>query len=94
MTGLLNYVAGGPRPAGPRRDARGTLLALVPPHKVMHGSDSGSVPEDPAYCAHSLRVVLARVLNEDRTGYGWSERDCAATAHAVMSENARRLFKI
>jgi hypothetical protein len=71
-----------------------TLLALVPPHKVMHGSDSGSVPEDLAYCAHSLRVVLARVLNEYRTGYGWSERDCAATAHAVMSENARRLFKI
>jgi hypothetical protein len=71
-----------------------TLLALVPPHKIMHGSDSGSAPEDPAYCAHSLRVVLARVLNEYRAGYGWSERDCAATARAVMSENARRLFRI
>ncbi len=71
-----------------------TLLALVRPQKVLHGSDSGSMPEDPAYCAHSLRVVLARVLNEYRSAHGWSERDCAATARAVMSENARRLFTI
>jgi hypothetical protein len=71
-----------------------TLLAIVPPQKLMHGSDSGSVPEDLAYCAHNLRVVLARVLNDYRTSYGWSERDCAVAAGAVMSENARRLFKI
>lgn len=71
-----------------------TLLALAPPGKIMHGSDSGSVPEDLAYCAHTLRVVLARVLDEYRAGFGWSERDCARIARAVMSENARRLFRV
>ena len=71
-----------------------TLLAIAPPQKIMHGSDSGSVPEDPAYCAHMLRVVLARVLNDARGAYGWSERDCEVVARGVMNENARRLFRI
>jgi predicted TIM-barrel fold metal-dependent hydrolase len=71
-----------------------TLLAIVPPHKIMHGSDSGSVPEDPAYCAHNLRVALARLLNDYRSSYGWSESDCSKIATAVMNENARRFFRI
>src|SRR5262249_5990892 len=37
-----------------------TLLALVPPQKVLHGGDSGSIGEQLAYCAHNLRLSLAR----------------------------------
>jgi hypothetical protein len=70
------------------------FLSLAPSTKVMHGSDSNNVPEEIGYCASNTRRVLARVLNDFRTHYGWTDADCSAIARNVMSENARRVFRI
>jgi hypothetical protein len=70
------------------------FLSLAPSTKVMHGSDSNNVPEEMGYCASNTRRVLARVLNDFRSHYGWTDADCATIARNVMSENARRVFKI
>lgn len=69
------------------------FLALAPSEKIMHGSD-WSTPETLGYCAYNLRNVLARILNDYRDVYGWSEHDCETMARNVMSENARRVYDI
>lgn len=70
------------------------LLGLAPSEKVMHGSDSGSVPETMGYCADNIRRVLGKVLNDYRSHYGWTEKDCERMARNVLSENARRVYGI
>lgn len=59
----------------------------------MHGSD-GNTPETTGYCAYNLRIVLAKVLNDYRTSYGWTDSDCELMARNVMSLNARRVYNI
>jgi len=71
-----------------------TFLSLAPSEKVMHGSDSNNVPEEIGYCASNTRRVLAKILNEFESYYGWTGKDCERIARNVMSENARRVFKI
>lgn len=70
------------------------FLALAPSEKVMHGSDSNNVPEEIGYCADNSRRVLAKVLSDYRSHYGWTDKDCEKMARNVMSENARRVYKI
>jgi predicted TIM-barrel fold metal-dependent hydrolase len=70
------------------------FLALAPASKVMHGSDSNNVPEEIGYCASNTRRVLARVLRDFNTYYGWSRADCEKIANNVMHQNARRVFQI
>jgi predicted TIM-barrel fold metal-dependent hydrolase len=71
-----------------------SLLALAPSEKVMHGSDSNNVPEEIGYCAANTRHVLAKILRDYRSDYGWSRRDCDLMANNVLHENAKKLFKI
>ena len=71
-----------------------TFLSLAPSEKVMHGSDSNNIPEETGYCASNTRRVLAKVLNDFIAYYGWSEKDCEKIARNVMTENARRVFRI
>jgi predicted TIM-barrel fold metal-dependent hydrolase len=70
------------------------FLSLAPPEKVMHGSDSNNVPEEIGYCADNTRRALAKVLNEFRTHYGWTDADCRRIATQVLAGNARRVFRI
>jgi predicted TIM-barrel fold metal-dependent hydrolase len=70
------------------------FLSLAPSEKVMHGSDSNNVPEEIGYCAWNVRHVLAKVLRDFHTYYGWSQRDCELIANNVLHQNARRIFKI
>ena len=70
------------------------FLALAPSEKIMHGSDSNNVPEEIGYCASNTRRVLARVLNDYRTYYGWTQADVNKMAENVMHRNARRVFRI
>lgn len=70
------------------------FLSLAPPEKVMHGSDSNNVPEEIGYCADNTRRALAKVLNEFRTHYGWTDADCRRIATQVLAGNARRVFQI
>lgn len=70
------------------------FLSFAPPQKVMHGSDSNNVPEEIGYCASNTRRTLARVLRDFKTHYGWSQADCERIARSVLTENARRVFKI
>jgi predicted TIM-barrel fold metal-dependent hydrolase len=70
------------------------FLGLAPSEKVMHGSDSNNVPEEIGYCASNTRLVLARVLHDYKTYYGWTQADITKIADNVMHKNARRLFRI
>jgi hypothetical protein len=70
------------------------LLALAPAEKVMHGSDANTVPEEVGYCGWNSRAVLARVLGEYRTYYGWTAADTVQAANNILHGNARRLFRI
>ena len=70
------------------------FLGLAPSEKVMHGSDSNNVPEEIGYCASNSRRVLARVLHDYNTYYGWTQADITKIADNVMHKNARRLFRI
>jgi predicted TIM-barrel fold metal-dependent hydrolase len=70
------------------------FLALAPSEKIMHGSDSNNVPEEIGYCASNTRRVLARILNDYRTYYGWTQADVRKMADNVMHRNARRVFRI
>ncbi len=70
------------------------FLGLAPSEKIMHGSDSNNVPEEIGYCASNTRLVLARVLHDYRTYYGWTQADITKIADNVMHKNARRLFRI
>jgi len=71
-----------------------TFLGLAPSEKVMHGSDSGSVPETIGYCADNVRRTLSKVLSDYRAHYGWTDGDCERMARNVLSENARRVYRI
>ena len=70
------------------------FLGLAPSEKIMHGADSGIVPETMGYCADNMRRVLAKVLNDYRMHYGWSEKDCEKMARNVLSDNAKRVYGI
>lgn len=70
------------------------FLSLAPSEKVMHGSDSNNVPEEMGYCSSNSRRVLARILSDFRTYYGWRPADCERIARNVLNANARRVFKI
>jgi predicted TIM-barrel fold metal-dependent hydrolase len=70
------------------------FIGLAPSEQTMHGSDSNAVPEEIGYCADNMRRVLAKVLNDYRGHYGWTDRDCEKIARNVMSENAKRVYKI
>ena len=70
------------------------FLALAPADKVMHGSDSNNVPEEIGYCAWNVRQVLAKILRDHKSDYGWSQSDCEVIANKVLHENAKRLFSI
>ena len=70
-----------------------TFLTLGPATKIMHGSDSNTVPEEIGYCAWNGRAALARVLNEYRH-YGWTNADIEKTANDILHGNARRFFRI
>ena len=71
-----------------------TFLQLAPSEKVMHGSDSDIVPEVMGYCASNIRQTLVKILNDFESDYGWTEKNCLRAARNVMSENARRVFRI
>lgn len=70
------------------------FLGLAPSEQIMHGSDSNAIPEEIGYCADNFRRVLAKVLNDYRSHYGWTDKDCEKVARNVMSENAKRIYKI
>jgi hypothetical protein len=57
----------------------------------MYGCDWVD-PEMWGYCAFNLRRVLAKVLNDYRNSYGWSQKSCDRMARNVMSENAKRIY--
>ncbi|MEI9849903.1 MAG: amidohydrolase family protein [Sphingomonas sp.] len=71
-----------------------TLLSLGPSEKIMHGSDSNTVPEELGYCAWNTRAVLAKVLTEYRDSFGWTQADIGAMAENILHKNARKLFGI
>ena len=66
-------------------------MALAPSQKIMHGTDWRD-PEVWGYSAFNLRRVVAKVLNEYRTTYEWSQKDCESMARNVLCENARRVY--
>jgi predicted TIM-barrel fold metal-dependent hydrolase len=70
------------------------FLSLAPSEQTMHGSDSNNVPEEIGYCADNMRRVMAKVLNDFRGHYGWTQKDCEKIARNVFSENARRIYGI
>ncbi len=70
------------------------LLEAGPAYKVMHGSDSGGVPDETGYCAWNSRQVLARILTEYKTYYGWRMADIESIARGVLHDNAARVFRI
>jgi predicted TIM-barrel fold metal-dependent hydrolase len=71
-----------------------SLLALGPSNRIMHGSDTNSVPEEIGYCAWNTRAVLAKVLTEYRTSLGWTQADVTTMAENILHRNARSLFRI
>jgi len=75
-------------------EAYRVLLAPGPAGKIMHGSDSGGVPDETGYCAWNSRQVLARILTEYKTYYGWTQADIDEIAHGVLHRNAARVFRI
>jgi hypothetical protein len=70
------------------------ILAIAPAQKVMHGSDANTVPEEIGYCCWNSRAVLAKVLGEYETHYGWTRADTLQMANSVLHENARKMFRI
>ncbi len=70
------------------------FIGLAPSEQTMHGSDSNNIPEEIGYCADNFRRVLAKVLSDYRYHYGWTDKDCEKIARNVMSENAKRIYKI
>ena len=60
----------------------------------MHGSDANTVPEEIGYCCWNSRAVLAKVLSDYRTYYGWTAEDITRAANNVLHGTARKLFGI
>jgi hypothetical protein len=71
-----------------------TLMALAPSEKIMHGSDANTVPEEVGYCCSNSRAILARVLGDYKTYYGWTASDAMNAGNNILHANARRLFRI
>jgi predicted TIM-barrel fold metal-dependent hydrolase len=72
-----------------------TLRALIgvgPTTKIMHGSDTGTIPEEIGYCAWNTRRALANILSEYKRDYGWLQSDIETAARNILSGNAMRLF--
>jgi predicted TIM-barrel fold metal-dependent hydrolase len=70
------------------------FISVAPSEKVMHASDTVAIPEYLGYCASNTRRALAKILNDFRADYGWTEECCIKIAKNIMSENARRLYNI
>lgn len=70
-----------------------SFLAAAPSDKILHGSD-WSAPEDIGYAVDTTRRVLARVLGDYRSIYGWSPADVERMATDVLGGSARRIFRI
>jgi hypothetical protein len=69
-----------------------SLIGLGPTYKIMHGSDTGTVPEEIGYCAWNTRHALGKILSEYKASYGWTQDDISRAAREILHENARRLF--
>lgn len=70
------------------------LLQAGPAYKVMHGSDSGGVPDETGYCAWNSRQALARILTEYKSYYAWRPSDIESIARGVLHDNAARFYRI
>lgn len=70
------------------------FLSLGPHQKVMHASDINTVPEGIGFCAWNSRAVLARILNDYKVHYGWTQADVIRSANDILHANARRVFRI
>ena len=70
------------------------FLSFGPSEKIMHGGDINTVADGIAFCAWNSRAVLARVLNDYRRYYGWTQRDVTKAANNILHGNARRVFRI
>ena len=46
------------------------------------------------HCAWNVRQVLAKILRDYKSNYGWSQSNCEEIANKVLHENAKRLFSI
>lgn len=79
--------------AGISEDLLRTFLGLGGGGKVMHGSD-WTAPEALGYSVDTTRRLLARILTDYRTYYGWSHADCELAARSVLGDTARRVFGI
>lgn len=86
----LSYVSHHP---GTLEEVLRVFLGLAPAEKIMHGSDF-SGPEALAYSVDNQRRVLAKVLTDYRSHFGWTDRDCERMARAVLSGTARKVFGI
>ncbi len=86
----LSYISHHP---GTLEDVLRTFLGLAPSEKIMHGSDFSS-PEALAYSVDNERRVLAKVLADYRSHYGWTDKDCERMARNVLSGTARKVFDI
>lgn len=69
-----------------------SLLSIGASEKIMHGSDTNSVPEEIGYCATNTRAALALVLQEYRTAFRWQPSDIARMAENVLHRTAERQF--
>jgi predicted TIM-barrel fold metal-dependent hydrolase len=70
------------------------LLAVGPSDKIMHGSDVAGVPEGIGYCAWNTRHVLAQILRDYRTHFGWSMTEIERMAENILHANARKVYRI
>ena len=80
--------------AGVLEETYRALLGLAPAEKIMHGSDANTVPEEIGYCCWNSRAVLARVLSDFKTYYGWTAEDTTKAANNVLHGTARKIFRI
>jgi predicted TIM-barrel fold metal-dependent hydrolase len=71
-----------------------TFLAIAPSCKLMHGSDANTIPEEIGYCAWNGRTVLAKVLADHVSDYGWTASDIRRMAEDVFHRTARSLFRL
>jgi predicted TIM-barrel fold metal-dependent hydrolase len=70
------------------------FLGIAPSSKLMHGSDANTIPEELGYCAWNGRTILAKVLTDYVSHYGWTATDVQKMAEDVLHRNARSFFGI
>jgi hypothetical protein len=70
-----------------------TFIGVVPPEKILYGSDASTVTERLGYCANNLRKALSslREINKDRFGYQTDSFN--EVARMILNENSRDLLK-